>query len=243
MTEAQPDIRPHVAAALQRARDGARWFAIGTVVFTPIALMLSVLALFVVFEWIATSPYEHGPIGRNAWVDDLGITFPVLVVFGLLVFAARGAGRSPWVVAGFSAFALLVGLTYGTSLRETWELSFWLTWSALAIVAITAVSQPYADKPGHTHSIIAVLPNAVLLAFRTVLRDVVLRRGEDTDLDRAAALVWAVHRGDTARQRRLLDAASAHGIDLRRRLIAAKLIRESRGVLRIGDAAPPEMGE
>lgn len=118
---------------------------------------------------------------------------------------------------------------------------FTVSWAVFAVVAITLASQVYEPGYRDAQSLVAVVPNAVIMAYRTVLRNVLTGGGEEVNLPRAVAVLKAVRSKDVARRRRLFAAAGANGVALESLLLRAKLIRRYRGDFRLGDAAPPSL--
>ncbi len=230
------ELRTLVEAALERSRADSRWFAITTVILTPFAMLLAVGVLAVTIQMIgADSQYDYD----YDWI--VGITF-ANVIMGYLVFVtARGHWGSRWVLGGMGAYVLMLLLTYVPDL-DTWSLTFLAPWTVLAIGALTLVSQEHEDTPGEAATAVTVIPNMILSSYRMILRDLWFRDRGGLDVQRAIAMLQAVHVGDANRQQRLLDAATGRGIDLRQRLIQAKLVREYKEQLRLGDAAPPLHG-
>ncbi|MBL4688581.1 MAG: hypothetical protein JKY37_28600 [Nannocystaceae bacterium] len=236
-------LRMHIEGALERSRADARWFAIGTVVFTPFALIGSALILLVAIEMtVDRSRYSRGmnePMFESAF--DSGMAFPSVVVLALLLFAGRGHWRSPWVWGGLGIYSVMLAATFGTSFSSDSPVIFIGVWAVFAVVAITLTSQVYEPGYREAHSLVAVVPNAVIMAYRTVLRNVLTGGGEEVDLRRAVAVLKAVRSKDVARRRRLFAAAGTNGVELESLLLRAKLIRRYRGEFRLGAAAPPSL--
>lgn len=230
------ELRQLVEAALERSRADSRWFAITTVILTPFAMLLAVLVLAIAIQWFgADSQYDYD----SDWI--VGISFANLIMGYLVLRTAKGHWSSRWALAGMATYALMLVLTYVADL-DTSSLSFLAPWALLAIASLTLVSQEYEDTPGESPSVVAIVPNLILSSYRLILRDLWFRDRGGLDVQRAIAMLQAVHVQDASRQQRLLDAAAGRGIDLRQRLIQAKLVREYKEQLRLGDAAPPLYG-
>lgn len=228
-----PALREVVRSALKRRRQDRLWFVIGTVVFTPIALLLSGFVLLVAIQWLGVSQTHSGGAQYEAVT---GLAVPNLAVLIFYVTAASGAWRSPWVTAGGAVLTLLPLVSFATGLEASSPLVFWLVWSMGAIVGLTLTAQASAADPSRTETVVTVLPNAVVRAYGDVVP--LLRRQPTANLDACTGMVRAIIGGDQARQRRLSDAARSRGEDLERVLVEAKLARRVRERLTLGDAVP-----
>lgn len=229
-----PELRQLVEAAFERSRTDARWFAITTVILSPLAVLFAVGVLVITIQWVGSGGGHSYRYGAD-WI--VGISVANVIVAFLALFSARGCWRSRWVQAGLGTYVAMLVLTYGLEL-DTTSLLFLAPWALLAIVSLTLISQAHADTPTESSSVVSALPNLLISSYRTILQDLRSRSRGGPKIERTIAMLQAVHIRDSARQKRLILAAANRGIDLRRELIGAKLIRDYQDELRLGRAAP-----
>lgn len=227
------ELQQVVEAAFERSRIDSRWFAITTVLLTPVAILLAVGVLIVTVQWFGTGGGWYRP--RSGFV---GLSVANIVVGYLVLRTARGHWRSRWVQGGVGAFVAMLLLTFGSGLDAA-SLVFLVPWTLLALVSLILISQAHEDTAEASSTVVTALPNLILGSYRDIVQDLLSRSRGGHDVERAIAMLQAVHTRDEARQRQLLLAASRAGIELRRELVRAKLVREYRGQLRLGASAPP----
>ena len=209
------------------------WFAITTVILTPFAILLAVGVLVITIQWVGSDGGRMYRYGAD-WI--VGISVANVIVAFLIFSGTRGHWRSRWVQAGMGTYLAMLVLTYGLGL-DTASLLFLAPWALLAIASLTLVSQAH-EGPLESSSVVAVVPNLILSSYRSILAGILSRSRGGPNIERTIAMLQAVHVRDSARQKRLLLAAANRGIDLRRELIEAKLIRQYRDELRLGRSAP-----
>lgn len=233
-----PELRQLIEAAFERSRTDARWFAITTVILSPFAVLLALGVLVITIQWFGSGGGHSYRYGAD-WI--VGISAANVIMAFLVLSTAKGHWRSRWVQAGTGVYGLMLVLTYGLDL-DTASLIFLAPWALLAIVSLTLISQAHEHTSTESSSVVAALPNLIIGSYRTILQDLRSQNRGGPKIERTIAMLQAVHIRDSALQKRLILAAANRGVDLRRDLIGAKLIREYQDELRLGRSAPPLEG-
>jgi len=228
-----PRLHEAVEAALSRSAADDRWFAITTIILTPVAMLIAVLVLTFTLHWVGSDQSRYSYDDQPGFILEISVAN--LIMLYLLAVGTRGSWRSGWVLAGALVYAAMLGLSYGLSVSG---LALVGPWALLAILALTLVSQTHQHRIEEDTNVVALVPNLIIDAYRQILRDPWFRDRGGLDVKRAVAMIEAVRAGNLTRQKRLCDAAAQRGVNLRERLIRAKLLREYRGQLRLGDAVP-----